>query len=305
MATAQLNALNAFVAVARRLSFSAAARALGVSASTLSESVRQLEKSVGAPLLKRSSRSVTLTEAGQRLLDEAGPAVEAALEALKGVSTGQRRTKGLLRLTAPGNAVEFLLAKLIPRFVARHPDVALQVMVENRVVNLVAEGYDAGMRLAETMDLDMTRVRLTGPGRLVVAGAPSYFNRKGTPLEPDDLLRHDCLCMRSSSGADAWVWELEQGQKVWRLPVRGPVETNDSSLMRALALAGVGLLYTAEASIADAVAQGRLRLVLEEFAPSVSGLFLCFPSRAQISQPLRAFIDVVRESLGEGAAASP
>jgi DNA-binding transcriptional LysR family regulator len=290
-----LNALNAFLAVARRRSFAAAARDLGVSASALSQSVQQLEARVGVALLTRTSRSVALTDAGQRLLENAGPGVDQALEALATIAARPGEVTGRVRLSVPTVAVPLILTRLASKFIERYPNVVLDIRVENRLVDIVAEGLDAGIRLIESIDRDMVHVRVSGPSRIVVAGAPSYLQRKGIPQKPTDLLQHDCLCSRWAPDAQPFAWELERGKKTWRVPVRGPLITNDREFLHAMALAGQGLLYTLEAVIADDLARGRLRVVLEPYAPSVPGLFLYFPSRAQVSPALRAFVAVARE----------
>jgi len=291
-----LNALNAFLAVARRKSFANAARDLGVSTSALSQSVRQLEARLGVALLARTSRSVALTDAGQRLLENAGPAVDQALESLKTVTATAGQVTGRVRLTVPRAAVPLVIARLLPRFVERHPKVEVEVCVEDHFVDIVAGGYDAGIRLVEAIDRDMIHVRLMGECRLVVAGTPAYLKRRGVPHTPLDLLQHECICMRWTKGAEPWAWELERGKRNWRVPVRGPVTTNDSGLMHTLGLAGVGLIYTVEPLVADEIARGRLRVVLEAYLPRVPGLFLYFPSRAQISPAFRAFVDLARET---------
>ncbi len=295
MAFTPLNSLNAFLAVARRRSFAGAARDLGVTASALSQSVQQLEARVGVPLLTRTSRSVAPTDAGQRLLEHAGPAIDQALEALKTVSARPGEVTGRVKLSVPTAAVSIVLTRLVPTFIERYPNVELDISVENRFVNIVAEGLDAGIRLVEAIDRDMIHVRVSGPTRVVVAGAPSYFKRHGVPQKPDDLVRHACLRSRWRQDEEPFAWELERGKKTWRVPVRGPVITNDRELLHALALGGHGLLYTLERVIADDLARGRLRVVLEAYAPTVPGLFLYFPSRAQVSPALRAFVAVARE----------
>jgi DNA-binding transcriptional LysR family regulator len=292
-----LNALNAFIAVARRRSFAAAARDLGVSTSALSQSVRQLEVRLGVTLLTRTTRTVGLTEQGRRLLETAGAAVDQALESLKTVSLRPGEVTGRVRLTVPDVAVPLLLARLLPRFAELHPKVEVEVYVENRFVNIVAEGIDAGIRLTEAIERDMVQVRLTEPGRFVVAGAPSYLARRGTPQEPKDLLHHDCIGIRTSPAGARYAWELERGKKAWRVPVQGPVTTNDADLMRALAVAGVGLVYLLDAQLADDLRRGSLRIVLEPYAAAVPGFFLYFPSRAQVSPALRAFVSVAREQM--------
>ncbi|BDG05071.1 LysR family transcriptional regulator [Anaeromyxobacter oryzae] len=295
MAFTPLNALNSFIAVARHRSFAAAAKHLGVSTSALSQSVRQLEARLGVTLLTRTSRTVGLTDAGQRLLENAGAAVDQALESLKTVSARPGEVTGRVRLSVPAVAVTLVVARLLPRFVERYPKVEVEVQVENRFVNIVAEGLDAGIRLSEAIERDMVQVRLTDPGRFVVAGAPAYLARRGVPEKPQDLLHHDCLCIRASTSGARYAWELERGRKAWRVPVQGTVTTNDTELMRLLAVAGVGLLYAFEPQIADELRRGSLRLVLEPYAAAVPGFFLYFPSRAQVSPALRAFVDVARE----------
>lgn len=295
MAFTPLNALSAFLAVARKRSFAGAARDLGVSTSALSQSVKQLEERLGVGLLTRTSRSVALTDAGRRLLENAGPAIDQALESLKTVTATPGEVRGRVRLTVPTGSVPLILERLLPRFVELHPKVEVEVRVEDGFVDIVSQGLDAGIRLVEAIDRDMVHVRLSPPCRVVVAGAPAYLTRRGTPQKPSDLLSHDCLCMRWSPGGEPWAWELERGKKTWRVPVRGPVTTNHNPLTRSLALSGVGLLYTLEPLIADDIASGRLRVVLEQFAPKVPGLFLYFPGRAQISPAFRAFVDVARE----------
>ena len=299
MAFTPLNALNSFLAVARHRSFAAAARHLGVSTSALSQSVRQFEARLGVTLLTRTSRTVALTDAGQRLLEHAGAAVDQALESLKTVSARPGEITGRVRLSVPSPAVTLVVARLLPRFVERYPRVEVEVQVENRFVNVVAEGLDAGIRLSEAIERDMVQVRLTGPGRFVVAGAPTYLARRGTPEKPRDLLQHDCLCIRTSHAGARYAWELERGRKTWRVPVQGAVTTNDPELMRLLAVEGVGLLYAFEPQIADDLRRGSLRLVLEPYAAAVPGFFLYFPSRAQVSPAFRAFVDVARGLAGQ------
>ena len=299
MAFTPLNALNAYLEVARRRSFAAAARELGVSPSALSQSVRKLEARLGVSLLTRTSRSVALTDAGQRLLEHAGPAVEQALESLKTVSVQPGEVTGRVRLSVPTAAVPLVLARLLPRFIEQYPRIEVEARVENQFVNIVAESLDAGIRLTEAIERDMVQIRLSGPGRIVVAGAPSYLARRGAPQKPADLLQHDCICFRAGTAGARFAWELERGKKDWRVPVQGPVTTNDHELRRRLAVAGVGLIYTLEPLIADDLRTGKLRVVLEEYAPLVPGLFLYFPSRAQVSPALRAFVDVAREMTGQ------
>jgi DNA-binding transcriptional LysR family regulator len=245
-------------------------------------------------LLTRTSRSVALTEAGRRLLDHAGPAIDQALESLRTVTAKPGEITGRVRLTVPSSAVALVLARVVPSFVQLYPKVELSLSVNDQIVDAVAEGFDGGIRLIESIDRDMIHVRLTGPARIVVVGAPLYLKRRGIPQKPSDLLHHDCIGMRWASSGEPWAWELERGKKTYRVPVRGPVVTNDFELMRTLAVAGVGLYYALEPGVATDLASGKLRIVLEPYSPEVPGLFLYYPSRAQISPALKAFVDVAR-----------
>src|SRR3989441_4310615 len=263
MAFTPLNSLNEFLAVARRRSFAAAAADLEISPSALSQAVRQLEAKLGVTLLSRTTRSVALTAAGRRLFEQAGPAMGQALEALKTASAQPGEVTGQIRLTVPTTAMAFVIAPVLPRFLSKHPKVEVEVQVDNRLVDIVAEGFDAGVRLEEFLERDMVHVRLTEPFRFVVVGAPSYLQRRGTPDEPRDLLAHDCINIRSPTTGAMYVWELERGKKSWRVPVRGPMITSDDHLMIAMAEAGVGLAYLPEPAVSARLKRGRLRLVLE------------------------------------------
>jgi DNA-binding transcriptional LysR family regulator len=295
MAYTPLNSLNAFVAVARRRSFAAAARELGISSSALSQSVRQLETKLGVRLLARSSRSVAPTESGERLLREAGPAVDLAIESLKAVMTKDGAITGRLRLTVPTIAVSQVLAKLLPMFIERHPGVEVEVHIEDRFVDAIAAGYDAGIRVVETINRDMVQVQLTGESQLVVAGAPAYFAKHGTPQTPPDLLKHVCINSRWPLSREPMHWKFERGKKSWKIVVEGPTTTNSFELSKSLAVSGAGLLYSLEALITDEVSRGELQLALESYATTLPGLYLYFPSRANLSPPLRAFVDLARE----------
>ncbi|HEY4183385.1 MAG TPA: LysR family transcriptional regulator [Kofleriaceae bacterium] len=300
MSSTPLNSLNAFVAVARRRSFAAAARELGISSSALSQSVRQLETKLGVSLLARSSRSVAPTAAGERLLREAGPAVDLALESLKAVTAKEGALTGKLRLTVPTIAVSQVLARLLPVFMERHRGVDLEVHVEDRFVDAIAEGYDAGIRLVETIHRDMVHVQLTSESQLVVVAAPAYLKKHGTPQAPPDLQKHVCINSRWPLSREPMPWQFARGKKTWKVVVEGPITTNSFELSKSLAVSGAGLLYSIEALVADEVASGALRVVLEPYATRMPGMYLYFPSRANLSPPLRAFVDVAREMTKSG-----
>ncbi|MFP2928887.1 LysR family transcriptional regulator [Pyxidicoccus sp. 3LG] len=295
MKTNLLPYLQTFLVVARRQSFSAAARELGISPAAVSQSVRQLEEQLRVVLFTRTTRSMALTEAGRRLLEGAGPGLGQALASLQEVSAGPGEAVGRLKLTVPEIAVPFVIAPVLPAFRARHPRVEVEVVAENRFVDIVAEGYDAGVRLHEAIERDMVQVRLTEAFRFVVVAAPAYLKKHGTPRKPEDLLRHECFTIRIPSSGALYAWELERGKRNWRVPVRGGVVTNSRQLMHTLVEQGQGLAYAFEPAVEEALRDGRLVRVLEEYSPSVPGFFLYFPSRAQRSGPLRLFIDVARE----------
>lgn len=293
--TAPFPQLQTFLAVARLRSFSAAARELGVSRSAVSQTVRQLEERLRVVLLARTTRSVSLTEAGRRLVETAGPALGQALAALAAVSARPGEVVGRLRLTVPRAAVPFVVDPVLPAFRARHPRVEVEIAVEERLVDIVAEGYDAGVRDGETIERDMVQVRLTDGFRFVVVGTPDHLARHGVPARPEDLLRHECVTFRSSTTGALYAWELERGRRRWRVPVRGPVVTNDGTLAIAMAERGLGLAYAFEPQVLEALRTGRLVRVLEPYAASVPGWFLYFPSRARQSAPLRLFVEAARE----------
>ncbi len=287
--------LQVFLAVARLRSFSGAARELGVSTSAVSQAVRQLEEQLRVVLLTRTTRSVALTEAGRRLVENAGPGVEQALTALKEVSAQPGETVGRLRLSVPRSAVPFVVTPVLPAFRVRHPRIEVEIVIESRLVNIVAEGYDAGVRLSESIERDMVQVRLTDAFRFVVVGAPEYLARHGVPQRPEDLLRHECFTFRSETNGALYSWELERGRRNWRVPVHGGVVTNESELAVSLAEQGLGLAYAFEPLVSQRLRDGRLQQVLEPYAPTVPGFFLYYPSRAQRTPALLAFVDTARE----------
>ncbi|MCB9592194.1 MAG: LysR family transcriptional regulator [Sandaracinaceae bacterium] len=289
--------LQAFLAVAREGSFSAAARELGVSRSAISQAVRQLERQLDAVLLTRTTRSVSLTSAGRRLVENADPALEQLRAALVEVQTDRGDATGSVRLSVPRAAVPLVIDPVVPVFRARHPRVSVEVVVEDRLVDVVAEGYDAGVRLSESVDLDMAQLRVTDPFRFVVVGSPGYLARHQAPKRPRDLLEHECITFRSPTSGDLYAWELERGGRSWRIPVRGHVVANEPGLCVDMALLGLGLAYTMEPEVAEPLRTGALVRVLAPYEPEVPGFFLFYPSRAQSSPALRRFIEVVKDVL--------
>lgn len=287
--------LQIFLTVARTRSFTAAARQLGVTPSAVSQAVRLLEKELRTSLLNRTTRSVSLTDTGRRLVSQAGPGLDQAAEALSNILAQPGELVGRLKLTVPRVAAPYVITPVLPKFTARYPHVNVEVVFEERFVDIVAEGYDAGVRLTEAIERDMIQVRLTESFRFVVAAAPSYLATHGAPRKPEDLLQHDCINGRSTTTGELFAWELEKGRRSWRVPVRSRVIANDFNVGTALCEAGLGLVYAFEPLIAERLKVGRLKLVLEDYAPTVPGFYLYFPSREQSSAALRAFVETAKE----------
>jgi DNA-binding transcriptional LysR family regulator len=295
MNNAPFSQLQAFLAVARLRSFSSAARELGVTRSAVSHAVQQLEGQLRVVLLARTTRSVSVTEIGRRLLENAGPALAQVVAALGEVTVKPGEAVGRLRLSVPRLALPFVIDPVLPTFRTRHPRIEVDIAVSDRLVDVVAEGFDAGVRSSDVIERDMVQVRLTNAFRFVVVGAPDYLARHGTPHRPEDLLRHECLTFRSQTTGARYAWELERGRRTWRVPVRGAVVTDDGVLTVALAEKGMGLAYAFEPMVQEQLRAGRLQRVLEPYAATIAGFFLYFPSRAQRSTPLRLFVEAAKE----------
>ncbi len=288
-----LEGVEAFLAVARRSSFRRAAADLGVTPSAVSQAVRALEARVGAALFIRTTRSVGLTEAGQRFLDRAGPAFEELAAAGEAARELGQRPAGTLRLTVPRAVVPFILEPVIASFCEAYPEIELEIAASAELVDLAKGGFDAGIRMGQFIDPDMVAVRLTPPFPLVVAGAPAYFARRGRPDRPDDLRGHACLRMRRSNGAIA-PWQFVEGNRSIEATVSGPLVAHDYPTLVGAALRGVGLVQAPRPLAGAAIREGRLEPVLDAFAPIVPGVFLYHPGKRQILPKLRAFIDHVK-----------
>jgi len=289
--------MQAFLAVARARSFSGAARELAVSRAAVSQSVRQLEQVLRVTLFQRTTRSVSLTDDGQRLVDSAGPAMAQLASAMSEISAKPGEVVGRLRLSVPRLAAQMILEQVLPVFRERYPRVTVEVVIEDRFVDIVAAGHDAGIRLSESIERDMVQVRVTPPFRFLVVGSPKYFKRHGRPQKPEDLLNHECVTFRSPTTGALYAWELERNRRSWRVPVRGGVVTNDNAVCSSLAARGLGLAYVPEPRVENELSEGSLEVVLETYAPKVPGFFIYFPSRARRSQPLRLFVELARELL--------
>ncbi|MEZ4409828.1 MAG: LysR family transcriptional regulator [Polyangiales bacterium] len=287
--------LHVFLAVARHRSFSGAARELGVTRSAVSQSVPQLETQLRVPLFARTTRAVSLTDAGRRLVEGAGPAMSQALASLAEVSAQPGEAVGRVRLSVPHAALPFVITPVLPTFRARHPRVEVEVTVEDRLVDIVTEGYDVcAVRLSESIE------REDGAGGHRPAPASWWSDRPRTSRaavsrSAPRTLTHECITFRSATTGALYAWELERGRRNWRVPVRGLVVTGDTALPLALAEAGAGLAYVFEPTADARVRAGALQRVLEPYAPTVPGFFLYYPSGASRSAPLRLFIDAAKE----------
>ena len=200
-----------------------------------------------------------------------------------------------MRLSVPRAAVPFVIDPVLPKFRERHPRLEVEVVIEDRFVDIVVEGYDAGVRLSEAIERGMVQVRLTDAFRFVVVGSPGYLARQGTPERPEDLLRRECITFRSQTTGALYAWELERGRRNWRVPVRGGVVSSDAGLNASLAEQDMGLIYALEPMVIEQLRTGRLQRVLERCAPTVPGFFLYFPSVARRSAPLRLFVEAAKE----------
>jgi DNA-binding transcriptional LysR family regulator len=297
----RLNGLVAFLVVAEKQGFSAAARVLGVSPSALSQSVRALESRLGTALLVRTTRRVALTETGERLLQRCGPGLREAAAALDDIAKPTGVISGRLRLTIPHVALSFL-EPVLSRLRTDHPELALEVIVDDAFVDVVEQGYDAGVRLFESMERDMVVVRAAPAFRFVIVGSPGYLERRGRPEHPRDLLNHECIGFRSMSTGALYVWELERRGQEFKVPVTGPFVTNDGGLMVRVAARGFGLAYVPEFSARERLRSKELETVLDEFVPTVPGLFLYFPERSKNQPKMQALLAALRRSKSRGSA---
>ena len=288
-----LDGVETFLSVAKHRSFRRAAAELGVTPSAISQAVRALEVRVGAALFIRTTRSVGPTEAGERFLSRAKPAFEELVAASEVARELGQRPAGLLRLSVPRAVVPILLEPLIASFCQAYPEVEVEVAASEELVDLAAEGFDAGIRLGQFIAPDMIAVRLTPAFRFIIVGSPAYIARSGRPERPDDLRGHACLRRRRSNGALA-LWSLNDNGRVIEIAVSGPFIANDFPTMLGAAVEGLGLAQLPEPIAAGPMKAGKLVHVLEPFAPMAPGVFLYYPDRRQMMPKLRAFIDHVR-----------
>jgi DNA-binding transcriptional LysR family regulator len=294
MQRAGLFELNAVVAVSTHRSFRRAATELGMSPSALSHAVATLEQRMGVRLFNRTTRSVSLSEAGEQFLARVRPALREISEAMEAVNAFRDTPTGVLRINTSEGAAQHILTPIVFEYLKRYPDMQVDLVTEGRFIDIVAEGFDAGIRLAEAVPQDMIAVPCSADLRLTVAGSPGYFERHVPPASPVDLIRHSCIRSRMPSGA-IYRWEFEKHGEQLAIDVTGPLTLDSHPLMIEAALEGVGLVWVSEWDVADHVAAGRLVRVLEDWTPPFPGLRLYYPGHRHVPAGLRAFIDLIRE----------
>ena len=294
MARASLVELEAVAAVARNGGFRAAARDLGMSSSALSHAIAALEERLGVRLFNRTTRSVALSAAGEQFVAEIAPAIGAIESAIENVGEHRAEPSGSLRLNTSLGAARMLLVPLILEYCRRYPRVEVEVVTEGALIDVIGQGFDAGIRLAEAVPPDMIAIPILPSLRSVVVGAPDYFAVRSRPVTPTDLLGHRCIRARMASGK-LYRWEFERRGESMLVDVPGTLTLDESGLMLEAALAGAGLAYLAERAVAEDVKAGRLVTVLEDWTPPYLGLSLYFAGRRHVPAKLRAFIDLVRE----------
>jgi DNA-binding transcriptional LysR family regulator len=294
-----LGTLSAFAVVAQERSFTRAAARLGVSPSALSHAIRRLEEKLGTQLLARSTRSVSMTQAGERLLARVGPAMEELSSAVQELGAQAGRPAGHVRISAPAEAAHRIILPMLPRFVEAYPDIVVEVLVEAAFTDIVARRLDAGVRLGESLAKDVVAVPISGPQRLVVIASPVYAKAHGTPKSPRDLRDHRCINQRLLAAGSLYKWEFARGREKMEVAVEGPLIFDDGGMVLEAVLAGIGLGYVMEERARPYLESGRLARVLDEWTPPFPGFYLYYPGRKQASAALAAFIDAIRWRSGK------
>jgi DNA-binding transcriptional LysR family regulator len=288
-----LNDLLAFVAVGRERSFTKAAAKLGVSQSALSHTIRELEERLGVRLLTRTTRSVSPTEAGERLLQTVGPRFEEIEAELAAIKELREKPAGTIRITATEYAADAILLPKLAKLLRAYPDIKVEIIVDYGLTDIVAQRYDAGVRSGEQVAKDMIAVRIGPDMRMAVVGAPSYFKTRSEPKKPQDLIDHNCITLRLPRGG-LYTWEFEKGGRELRVRVEGQLTYNTTAQMLNAALAGLGLAYVPEGLTQLYLAEGRLKRVLEDWCLPYPGYHLWYPSRRQSSAAFALLVDALR-----------
>jgi DNA-binding transcriptional LysR family regulator len=296
----QLDGLLAFWKVAEHRGFSAAAAALEVSPSALSQAIRHLEARLGTRLLNRTTRSVSLTEAGEAYLSRIGPALGDVLDAGELLHELQGRPSGLLRINAARISIAMVLQPLLAGFLRAQPDVQIELSSDEGFVDIVEKGFDAGIRLGESVQKDMVAVPLGGPVTVAIVGSPDYFKRHRAPKHPSDLVRHDCVRFRFPGSGAVYKWELTVDDRIVEYEVGGSLTISDSLFTVEAAMDGVGLAYTFEQLALPHIRAKKLKRVLSDFSPTFPGFYLYYPSRRQQPSKLKAFVEYALTQFDKG-----
>lgn len=286
--------LNAVAAISAHRSFRAAATELGISPSALSHAVAALEKRLGVRLINRTTRSVSLSEAGERFLSRISPALREIAGALEDVNEFRDTPAGTLRINLKERAAYQILRPVVAKFLRRYPDMNVELVMEGRLIDIVAEGFDAGIRLAEAVPQDMVAVPCGRDSRFIVVGSPGYFARASLPKSPSDLLKHECI-RRRLPGGRLYHWEFEKHGEEIAVDVPGRLTLDHDGLMVEAAVEGLGLVFVSEFWVTEHLAAGTLRAVLEDWTPPFPGLRLYYPRHRHMTAGLRAFIELLRE----------
>lgn len=289
-----LSELEAVAAIAREGSFRRAATALGMSTTALSNAVAKLEANLGVRLFNRTTRSVSPTEAGRAFIDQVGPALRDIQDAMAGVRSQQQTPSGTIRINTFAAAAREIMSPLVLEFLRRYPEVHVDLVTEGRLVDIVADGFDLGLRRADLVPADMIAVPVGRPQRYAVVATPRYFKRHGKPRSPSDLGKHQCIRVRLPNGA-LLRWHFEKRGQSAQIDVSGPVTLDEASLSRAAVLAGVGVGLFMEQDVREDIAAGRLERVLEDWTPPLGDLCLYYPNRRHPSAALKAFLELARE----------
>lgn len=290
----RLDGLLVFLAVARRRSFTTAAADCQMSTQAVSQTIKTLERRLRVPLFHRTTRSVSLTEAGEQFLARIAPAITEVLEATEMLQRARSSPSGVLRLNLPRTAYSMLIEPRLAAFHRAFPEIHMDMTFEEGFVDIVAGGYDAGIRLGEYVAQDMVSVPLSTADRIVIVGAPAYFKRHGVPKRIADLTRHDCIRMRGPATRAIYRWELIDGDKEIDVEVVGSMTVNDSGAQVTLAAQGLGLAYVLKSMARPYLNSGRLRAVLEQACPDLPSFHLYFPKQRQLAPKLRSFVDFWR-----------
>jgi DNA-binding transcriptional LysR family regulator len=294
MARRNVNDLLAFLAVARERSFTRAAAQLGVSQSALSHTVRELETRLGIRLLTRTTRSVSPTEAGERLLQTVGPRFDEIEGELDALSALRDKPAGTIRITTGGYAADTVLWPRLATFLPRYPDIKVEIIIDNGLTDIVAQRYDAGVREGGQVAKDMIAVRIGPDMRMAVVGAPAYFSKRPPPKTPQDLVGHNCINLRLPTLGGLYAWEFEKGNRELKVRVEGQLVFNTTNQMLDAALAGFGLAYIPEGLALPHIAKRRLRRVLDDWCPAYPGYHLYYPSRRQSAPAFALLVDALR-----------